>query len=1161
MKSLFKILEKNKATTSLFEKKGSFVVDDTLGVALLTASAYKKKPEKYTLITTNLYNAQRLYDLLAGFLGEEACLFFPVDEILRAESIATSKEMLSQRLFVMDALSDPTPRILITHASGLMRFLPDPALFLSKTLSFEVGKEYNLQSVFKVLSESGYNRVNKIDQSLQFAVRGDILDIYSVNLSSPVRIEFFGDEVESIRFFDIATQGSTGETKSIKILPASDILLTTDEEQALKEKIEHRLTMDKDVVGDDKYEMIAQKTRNDYQRLLDRQYHSSLYKYMGFAEEKHFSILDYCGLTTIFICNFPQFKEAARMITEEATDYFSEMFEEGQMMSHLAMYQDPMRVLTNFSPIIYGHELIEKENDISFSVRPIIGSANNLANAQRLIESYCNSDDKVIIALSNKQQIDSVVHILREANMEFSMVEGMNLPDGKLGICLLSLEEGFELVDEKIAYLTSKEIFGFRNRISRFLNRFKEATILKSYEDLEPGDYVVHENNGIGQFLDITTLEVDGVHRDFLHIAYAGTDVLYVPLSQFKLVRKFSSKEGVVPKLNRLNSNEWDKTKHRIKERVNELADRLVQLYSERAAAKGFSFNRDDQFQEEFESQFPFDLTPDQLKSLNEIKEDMEKPTPMDRLLCGDVGFGKTEIAFRAAFKAISSGKQVALLCPTTLLARQHYEIATERFASFGVKVAILSRLVPEPKQKLYMEDIREGKIHLVIGTHRLLSKEIHFNDLGLLIVDEEQRFGVEQKERIKEMKTNVDVLTLTATPIPRTLQISLLGIRQLSEITTPPMNRMPIQTYVIPYKEPVIKELIERELGRNGQVFYLHNKVYNIDSVAGRIERLAKNARVGVVHGQMDKTTIEDVMLKFYNNELNVLVCTSIIENGIDIANANMIIVEDADTFGLSQLYQIKGRVGRGNRIAYAYLLYKEGKAMNEVATKRLKAIQDFTELGSGYKIAQRDLMIRGAGDILGPEQAGFIDTVGIDMYLKLLSEAIDEKKTGKVPEEPKASNTLTIDAYIPASYAGKTDKIELYQEIESAKTFIQLDAIHDKIRDIYGRLPDEVEKLLRKRKIDILSSDESIEDVRETAEYVDVKMSVKFSTISGVGNTLFKEIINLMPYLKVNYINKELKARLFKRGDWLSHLETLLAAIVRVNDESKTEKVRKLS
>ncbi len=1158
MKSLFKVLEKNKATTSLFAKKGSFVVDDTLGVALLVATAYRKNPEKYTLITTNLYNAQRLYDLLAGFLGEDACLFFPVDEILRAESIATSKEMLAQRLFVMDALFDSSPRILITHASGLMRFLPDPELFKSKTLDFVVGQQYKLSDIARILAESGYNRVNKIDQSLQFALRGDILDIYSVNLSSPVRIEFFDDQVESIRFFEISTQSSTGETKNIKILPASDLLLTPQEEGALKDKIEYRLASDREIVGDEKYELIAQKTRNDCARILNRQYHSSFYKYLGFAEENHFSILDYSKNSTVFVCNLPQFNEAARMITEEATDYFSEMFEQGNMMSHLSMYQDPMRILTHVSPVIYGHELIEKENDVSFSVRPIIGSANTLANAQRLIESYCNNQEKVVIALANQQQMDSVSHLLNEAQLEFTLVEGMNLPDGKLGLTLLSMEEGFELVDEKVAYLTSKEIFGYRSRISRFLNRFKEASILKSYEDLEPGDYVVHEYNGIGQFIDITTLEVDGVHRDFLHIAYAGTDVLYVPLTQFKLVRKFSGKEGVVPKLNRLNSNEWEKTKHRIRERVNELADRLVQLYSERASVKGFAFNRDDTFQEEFESQFPFDLTSDQLKSLNEIKTDMEKAFPMDRLLCGDVGFGKTEIAFRAAFKAISSGKQVALLCPTTLLARQHYEIASERFASFGVKVAILSRLIPEPKQKLYMQDIREGKIHLIIGTHRLLSKEIHFSDLGLLIVDEEQRFGVEQKERIKEMKSNVDVLTLTATPIPRTLQISLLGIRQLSEITTPPMNRMPIQTYVIPYKEPVIKELIERELGRNGQVFYLHNKVYNIDSVAGRIERLIKHARVGVVHGQMDKTTIEDVMLKFYNNELNVLVCTSIIENGIDIANANMIIVEDADTFGLSQLYQIKGRVGRGNRIAYAYLLYKEGKAMNEVATKRLKAIQDFTELGSGYKIAQRDLMIRGAGDILGPEQAGFIDTVGIDMYLKLLSEAIEEKKTGKTPEQPKPSNTLTIDAYIPAEYAGKIDKIELYQEIEASKTFKQLEAIREKIRDIYGRLPEEVEKLLRKKKIDILSADDSIEEVKETNEYVDVKMSVKFSTISGIGNTLFKAIIDLMPYIKVNYVNKELKARLFKRGDWFSHLEELLGTIVRVNAEAKQTKTK---
>jgi len=1153
LKSLFNLLENNRAVTSLLEKKGRFVVDDTLGIALLVASAYKKKPQNYTLVTTNLYNAQRLYDLMAGFLGEDNCLFFPVDELLRAESIATSKEMLAQRIYVMNELRSEQTHVLITHAAGVMRYLPNPLFFHSQSIEFSVGKEYKFSTIRKTLIESGYINVNKVDQSLQFALRGDILDIYSVNLSAPVRIEFFGDQVESIRYFDIATQSSVGKVMSITILPASDILFSEKEVQNLKERVELQLPVDKETIGEYKYEILKAKTMLDVERIASKDYHQTIYKYMGFAEDNHYSLLDYTHETITLVCNKPQFDASSELLSEEALNYFSELLEGGQLMSHLSMYQDPGRVFGSHSNVLSASEHYAKDTDILFSVRPIIGSSNNLANSLRLIQSYLGTAEKIIIALSTKQQIDAVKAILDENVIIYSMVEGMTIPKTKVALTLLSLEEGFELVDEKIIYLTSKEIFGYRSRISRFLNRFKEAVILKSYEDLEPGDYVVHEYNGIGQFLDIKTLEIDGIHRDFLHIAYAGTDVLYVPLSQFKLVRKFIGKEGAAPKLNRLNSTEWEKTKRKIKERVNVLADRLIELYAQRAKIQGIAFNPDDSYQEEFEAQFPFDLTPDQLRSLNEIKADMEKPTPMDRLLCGDVGFGKTEVAFRAAFKAISNGKQVALLCPTTLLARQHYEIASERFASFGVRIAILSRLVPEPRQKQYIQEIREGKIHFVIGTHRLLSKEVAFKDLGLLIVDEEQRFGVEQKERIKEMKTSIDVLTLSATPIPRTLQISLLGIRQLSEITTAPMNRMPIQTYVIPYKEAVIKELIERELGRMGQVFYLHNQVSNIEQVAGRIQHMVKNAIVGVVHGRMDRNEIEDVMLKFYNAEINVLVCTSIIENGIDIANANMIIVENADTFGLSQLYQIKGRVGRGNRIAYAYLLYKEGKVMNETAAKRLKAIQDFTELGSGYKIAQRDLMIRGAGDILGPEQAGFIDTVGIDMYLKLLNEAIEEKKTGVVAETVRPQNTLSVDAYIPSTYAEKGDKIELYQDIEATKNFEELAAIHKRIRDIYGRLPEEVERLIRKKKIDLISAGPAFESLRETTEYIEVKMSQDFSAINGIGNTLFKSIMGLMQYVKVFYMNKELKVRLFKRGDWFTHLEELLVEIARVYDTSK--------
>ena len=760
-----------------------------------------------------------------------------------------------------------------------------------------------------------------------------------------------------------------------------------------------------------------------------------------------------------------------------------------------------------------------------------------------------------MIALSSEQQKRAISDMLDDAEIDYVEIDKNQMPKAKLSIMVQSFQSGFELMDEKLVVISSHELFGYRTHQSRFMSRYKEAVILKSFEELEPGDYVVHEQNGIGKFVGIKTLESNGVHRDYLHIAYAGTDVLYVPLEQFKLVRKFVGKDGVTPKVNKLGSTEWEKTKRRIKERVNDMADRLLKLYAEREATSGFAFREDDEFQEAFESQFPFELTKDQITSLKEIKEDMEKPIPMDRLLCGDVGFGKTEIAFRAAFKAMLSGKQVGLLCPTTLLARQHYERALERFSLFGIKIAVLSRLIPQSVQKSYIEKIKKGEIHLVIGTHRLLSKEVQFNDLGLLIVDEEQRFGVEQKEKIKEMKQNIDVLTLTATPIPRTLQMSLVGMRQYSQLNTAPINRMPIQTYVVPHKESMIQELIERELSRQGQVFYLHNQVSTIYSTARKIQQMVPDAIVAVAHGQMNHDDIEDIMLKFYSGEINVLVCTSIIETGIDIANANMIIVENADRFGLAQLYQIKGRVGRGGRIAYAYLLYKPNKELTEVARKRLKAIQDFTELGSGYRIAQRDLMIRGAGDILGSEQAGFIDTIGIDMYMKLLKEAVEEKKNGTevVQKEEKPQINLGVDAYIPSKYASDGDKIELYQEIDSVKNIKELDLIYDKIKDIYGRIPLEVERLLQKKKINLLLEEESFEEMNEYKDCVDIYLSYEFSSINGIGIKLFQTLTKYLSYIKVTFIKKELKIRFNKKGEWINILIDIMLRIVELHNSLK--------
>ena len=634
---------------------------------------------------------------------------------------------------------------------------------------------------------------------------------------------------------------------------------------------------------------------------------------------------------------------------------------------------------------------------------------------------------------------------------------------------------------------------------------------------------------------------------------------LYIPLEQFKLVRKYVGKDGRVPSLNKLGSSEWEKTKARVKKKINDIADKLIVLYQERAKTTGYAFSEEDDLERSFDNDFPYKLTKDQQKAIDDTKHDMENGAPMDRLVCGDVGFGKTEIAFRAAFKAIKDGKQVAMLCPTTILARQHYYKAIERFQNFDVNIEVLSRLVSDKKVKQIMKKLEEGKINFVIGTHKLLNKDIKFKDLGLLIVDEEQRFGVEHKERIKEMKVNIDVLTLSATPIPRTLQMALVGIRSLSQIQTAPTNRFPVQTYIIEHKDEVIKEIIERELGRGGQVFYLHNKTYDLVSLATKIQKSIPNAKVAIGHGQMDKDTLEDVMLDFYNGESNVLVCTTIIESGIDIPNANTIIVDDADNFGLSQLYQIKGRVGRSDRIAYAYLLYKPRKQMSEIAQKRLQSIKEFTELGSGYKIALRDLSIRGAGDILGAEQAGFIDDVGIDMYLSLLDEAIKERSASpdEIKKVVKAPKVMQLDSYVPIEFASEdANKFAIYKEIEKVESLSQLEELRKRIKDNYGTIIKPVELLLEKKKIDILSTQDCVDKIDDNTGYMMITLNEEFSKYNGVGVDLFK-LVNEIDgnSISLSFIQDRIQFRLDKKGEWANNLTKLLIGIIDIDDKYKKE------
>ncbi|MCR5348803.1 MAG: transcription-repair coupling factor [Bacilli bacterium] len=1077
-----------------------------------------------------------------NFIKEEDVAFFPSDELLRAEALSSSRELLAQRLYALGQIMDGNPKLLVTHPSALLRFLPSPENFRKQILHLHVGDTWDPQELRTRLVETGYSVENKVERTLQCALRGDILDVYSVSYLEPVRIEFFGDEIESIRIFDVQTQESKQKLDSCVLLPASDIFLDEDELTDFMLRAKTQMDQDAQLLGPEVGPLMRQYVGLDLERIVRRDYRNELYRYYGFALGKCHSVLSYFDPSIVFVANKEAFNAAVKNLDEEARDFLGELLYKGRGLSSLRQYMDFSEAVPDKSRLVVSSPFSKKAEDILFQAHRISVPGKSANFILPLIQTYLATCDKVVLSVVDMRQEEMLKGLLSEANIPFEKTRGFNLPKGKLGITEQPLNEGFELPSLKIAFISSAELFGKRSVSSRFASRFKTATILRSYEDLKPGDYVVHEYNGIGQFLDVKTIEVDGIHRDFLHIAYAGNEYLYVPLEQFRLVRKYAGREGAAPKLSRLSGKEWEKRKNNIKKRVNELADRLMKLYRDRTNLQGFAFPPDDELQTQFEAEFIHDMTPDQQKAIDEIKADMERPIIMDRLLCGDVGFGKTEVAFRAAFKAISSGKQVAMLCPTTLLARQHYEVAQNRFAPYGLRICLFSRLVPESIQKRDLELVKDGKADFVIGTHRLLSKDFEFKDLGLLIVDEEQRFGVEQKERIKEIKSSVDVLTLSATPIPRTLQMSLLGIRPVSEILTAPSARMPIQTYVAPYNEETVMELIQRELSRHGQVFYVHNRVETIYRVASRIAKRLPLANVGVVHGQMDKDAVEDVMERFYDGDMNVLVCTSIVENGIDVPNANMIIVENADHFGLSQLYQIKGRVGRGDRIAFAYLLYKQEKNMNQDAQRRLQAIQEFTELGSGYKIAQRDLMIRGAGDLLGPEQAGFIDSIGLDLYLKMLHEAIEERETGQPIAPPVPKKLFSIDAYIPEEYASKSDKVELYHELDDIQTEKQLDAWKKRMKDVYGRLPKEVDLVIQKKRIDILAELEEFSSVNEAQGRIEVTLSPLLSGIDGIGMDLFGALTPFLGVLRVTYIEKRLTFLLAKQGDWVSNLEKIM-------------------
>lgn len=1079
------------------------------------------------VIKENAYLANRFYELLSPYFQDEVVLYLP-EESLRAESIVASFENRAERLYALYRIIKKDYKIIVTSPYGFIRHLPSLSTLNGNLLKIKLNDFLDRDDLIKYLRYVGYEKTEHISSPLTYASRGSIVDIYTVNYSKPVRIEFFDDEIDSIRFFDINSQSTIEKLDEVEICFAKDVFFTDAQKEELKNKCSN----------------ISGEVELDIEYINRDVYAPNQYFYYSFFDNNH--LKDYLDEHLLYLSDENKIAEHLKFLSEETISYIQEMASENKLPLKFNVYGDFHRLCMN-EKIITGTAFTNPFPLITEVDLPYMSMVNLLNVIKK------DKHDYVVIALNNKEY-EEIKAVLDKNTIPYNIID----EDIKEGINLIKSDiiGGFEVKALDLIVYTASELFKSKKRIGRFGQKYEEATVLSSYEDLKAGDYVVHDQYGIGQFVKIETREVNGIALDYLKIIYRGNDELLVPLSQFSLVRKYVSKDGVVPKLHKLGSKEWQSTKARVEADVSDLAQRLVKLYALREKKEGFAFSKDTKMQKDFEDEFIYELTKDQEKAIKEVKKDMEDSKPMDRLLCGDVGFGKTEVAIRASFKAVCDHKQVAYLCPTTILSLQHYKTFVSRFANYPVRIELLNRYIAPAKQKQIVDDLKDGKIDILIGTHRILSKDVVFDDLGLLIIDEEQRFGVEHKERIKELKSNIDVLSLSATPIPRTLQMSLIGIRSLSTLDTPPNNRYPVQTYVAHKSMGLIKEVIMRELVRGGQVFYLYNNIDEIYLVARRIQKELPSAKIKVAHGKMSREEMEDVMLEFYHNEIDVLICTTIIETGIDIPNANTIIIDNAQNFGLAQLYQIKGRVGRSDRIAYAYLLIPEKKNLSEKSAKRLDAIKEFTALGSGYKIAMRDLSIRGAGDLLGPKQSGFIDNVGLDLYLMMLHNAIAREKGEKVEEKKKTSPQVQVPiaSYIPEKFSTNDyDKLSLYHRLDAIDSKKELLEYYLQVQDEYGKLPKEVKALFDKKRMSLFVELEDVESIRVVNNEFKVVLTPKRSDMID-GMKLFELCSKISRDISIRYTKSKLEFNVKNQKDNIQKVIQLLDSLDKVNkDENR--------
>ena len=1067
---------------------------------LIAAALAKQQMEGNLLIVCDTEKrAKEVWEDMVNLLPDYEALYFPALEMIPYEVIAQSGELEQKRLEVLSNLVLERQKrfAVVTTMEGLSKKLLPVGDFAQGLLSLEVGQQMEQTDLKAHLVTYGYEFTEQVERPGQFSVRGGIFDIYSANYKNPLRLEFFDDEVDSIRFFETASQCSVEKVKQVWLVPGREFFLLPQCKEDGVEEIRRQFTYQIDQLAKRKdrepLERLQGKVGELLEKLQQDLYFTGMEQYQTFFYPDAASLCDYMGRNLFVVFDEAnRIQEAQEYLEKERRQSFGELLLKGGALPGQARYFFELSELVALFESVQHlcFSLLPKQSVFQESEERMAVDCQNISsffgNPQLLVEelqTWQKQKYSVLILLTSEAKALRLQQMLSDNDILCSWIaDRYQMDPGQIYLAYGNISHGARFPQSRLVFVSETEVFQQqRKRVNKKFFQ-EDGQKITQLDDLKVGDYVVHMNHGIGRYMGVERLKVQDVERDYLIIKYSDDGKLYIPVEQFDLLQKYTVNEGAAPRVNKLGGSEWQRTKNKVKASVEKLAEGLLQIYARRKSQEGYAFSADDQWQKEFEDAFPYVETEDQLRAIEDVKRDMMSATVMDRLICGDVGYGKTEVAIRAAFKAVNDGKQVAILVPTTVLAQQHYNTFLSRFHAYGVRVEMLSRFTTPKQQKDIIDGLKAGSVDVVVGTHKLLSKSISFHDLGLLVVDEEQRFGVTHKEKIKEMRSQVDVLTLSATPIPRTLHMSLVGIRDMSVIETPPQDRYPIQTYIVERTPELMKDAIRRELGRGGQVYVVHNRIEDIDRLAEEIHLLVPEARILVGHGQMKEHQLEQMMMDFINHEADVLVCTTIIETGLDIANANTMIVDEADKMGLSQLYQLRGRVGRSNRVAYAYLTYKKDKTLSQLAEKRLAAIREYTELGSGFKIAMRDLEIRGAGNLLGAEQHGHVAAVGFDLYCTMLDEAIRELKGEKTGKRREVEIDLQVSAFIPEYYIRDSSvKLGFYQRIQQARAISRLHLLEDEMIDRFGDVPAETWNLVRVAELKIYCMEIGIRSLKQ--------------------------------------------------------------------------------